>query len=360
VSRLASRLARAITPLVVVLLFSACGPGQEATDATQRERRTSEHLVATVTTARAPVSARHERPGTLRLRRLVRLYSQEEGRITELEVFEGDRVQQGQLLVRLEDDLLTAELDKARANRAQALLDVEQLEGLVERSAASEAEVAQARTALAVADAELRILQTRLAYTRISAPFNGIITERLVEPGDFVTKNTHLLTLADPASMIAEVYVSELVLPHVAVGDPVEIRIDALAGQRFPGTILRIHPTLSETSRQAKVEVRFAQIPAGARAGQFIRAELTTAAVPRLLIPFRALRQDRDGQFVWVVGADSKAVKRVVESGLRIADDIEILSGLEAGEQVVTRGFLGLAEGKAIKNVTQPAMTNAN
>ena len=359
-SRLASRLARAITPLVVVLLFSACGPGQEATDATQRERRTSEHLVATVTTARAPVSARHERPGTLRLRRLVRLYSQEEGRITELEVFEGDRVRQGQLLVRLEDDLLTAELDKARANRAQALLDVEQLEGLVERSAASEAEVAQARTALAVAEAELRILQTRLAYTRISAPFAGIITERLVEPGDFVTKNTHLLTLADPASLIAEVYVSELVLPHVAVGDPVEIRIDALGGQRFPGTILRIHPTLSETSRQAKVEVRFAQIPDGARAGQFIRAELTTAAVPRLLIPFRALRQDRDGQFVWVVGADAKAVKRVVESGLRIADDIEILSGLRAGEQVVTRGFLGLAEGKTIKNVTQPAMTNAD
>ena len=152
----------------------------------------------------------------------------------------------------------------------------------------------------------------------------------------------------------------ELVLPHVAVGDPVEIRIDALAGERFPGTILRIHPTLSETSRQAKVEVRFAQIPDGARAGQFIRAELTTAAVPRLLIPFRALRQDRDGQFVWTIGADTKAVKRPVESGLRIADDIEVLTGLEPGEQVVTRGFLGLAEGKMVKDVTPPAVSDAD
>jgi RND family efflux transporter MFP subunit len=360
VSRPSARLAGAITPLAVALLLSACGPDQETSDASPGEPRRSEHLVATMTTARAPVSARHERPGTLRLRRLVRLYSQEEGRITELGVFEGDRVRQGELLVRLEDDLLTAELDKARANRAQELVDVERLEGLVERRAASEDEVAQARTALAVAEAELRILQTRLAYTRISAPFDGIITERLVEPGDFVTKNTHLLTMADPASLIAEVYVSELVLPHVAVGDPVEIRIDALGGQRFPGTILRIHPTLSETSRQAKVEVRFAQIPSGARAGQFIRAELTTAAVPRLLIPFRALRQDRDGQFVWTVGADAKAVKRPVESGLRIADDIEILSGLEPGEQVITRGFLGLAEGKTVKDVTPPTVTNAN
>ena len=166
--------------------------------------------------------------------------------------------------------------------------------------------------------------------------------------------------MADPASLIAEVYVSELVLPHVAVGDPVEIRIDALAGQHFPGTILRIHPTLSETSRQAKVEVRFAPIPAGARAGQFIRAELTTAAVPRLLIPFRALRQDRDGEFVWTVGAEAKAVKRPVESGLRIADAIEILAGLEPGEQVVTRGFLGLAEGKTVKDVRPSAVSDAD
>ncbi len=346
-----SQVPRAITAVTVALLLNACGPAQDNAETSRGAPRDSDHLVTAVTTERAPVSVRHERPGTLRLRRLVRIYSQEEGRVTELTVFEGDPVRQGQVLVRLEDDLLNAELDKARANRAQEVLDVEQLEGLVERRAASEAEVAQARTELAVAEAELRILQTRLAYTRIGAPFAGIITERLVEPGDFVTKNTHLLTLADPASLIAEVYVSELVLPYVAIGEPVEIRIDALAGQRFPGTILRIHPTLSETSRQAKVEVRFKQIPDGARAGQFIRAELATTAVPRLLIPFRALRQDRDGQFVWIVDADAKAAKRMVESGLRVADDVEILSGLEVGEQVITRGFLGLAEGKTVEPV---------
>ena len=357
----------------LLLLLGGCGPGSNggsgggsgggsdggsdgdktSAQSTDSERRTRAHLVTSVAVQRAPISARHERPGTLKLRRLVRLFSQEEGRIIELALFEGDRVAQGQVLVRIEDDLLQAELDKARATRAQEVLDVERLEGLVKRRAASDDELAQARTTLAIADAELRMLQTRLDYTRINAPFAGVITERLVEPGDFVTKNTHLLTLADPASMIAEVYVSELVLPHVAVGDPVQIRIDALGGQRFDGTILRIHPTLSETSRQAKVEARFEQIPDDARAGQFIRAELATAAVPRLLIPFRSLRQDRDGQFVWIVDADGKAAKRQVESGLRIADDIEIIDGLEPGEQVITRGFLGLAEGKAVKAVAE-------
>jgi len=346
-----------------LLLLDGCGQGTDAKNTAAaspdaKTRRSRAHLVTTVTTERAPISARHERPGTLRLRRLVRLYSQEEGRVTELALFEGDRVAQGAVLVRLEDDLLRAELDKARATRAQEVMDVERLEGLIERRAASDDELAQARTTLAIADAELRVLQTRLNYTRISAPFAGVITERLVEPGDFVTKNTHLLTLADPASMIAEAYVSELVLPHVAVGDPVQIRIDALGGRRFAGSILRIHPTLSETSRQAKVEVQFEQIPDGARAGQFIRAELATAAVPRLLIPFRALRQDRDGQFVWNINGEGKAAKRPVQSGLRIADAIEILGGLEPGEQVITRGFLGLSAGKTVTAVANSSASD--
>ncbi len=337
----------------VPLLLAACGADQPAADA-KPKRPAAAHLVTAVTTERAPVSSQHERPGSLRLRRVVRLYSQEEGRVTALDLFEGDRVERGQVLVRLEDALINAELDKARATHEQKMLDLKRLEGLTQRRAASEDEISQARTALAVAEAEQRVLETRLAYTRITAPFAGVVTERLVEPGDFVTKNTHLLTLADPASLIAEVGTSELVLPHIAVGDPVRIRVDALAGAVFPGHILRIHPTLSEASRQAAVEIAFENIPPGARAGQFVRAELHTATVSRLLIPFRALRQDRVGQFVWVIDSDGNAARRAVRSGLRIADGIEILSGLEPGARAITGGFLGLSEGKGVKVVDAP------
>ncbi len=337
-----------------LLLAAGCSPAPDAT--TDKPRRAaSGHLVTTLVTERSAIATRHTRPGSLRLRRQVRLYSQEEGRITALTVFEGDPVEQGQVLVRLEDDLLAAEHEKARATVRQEQLDLERLTGLQTRGAASEDEVAQARTALAIAEADARILATRLAYTRISAPFAGIITERLVEPGDFVTKNSLLLTLADPASLIAEASVSELVLPHIQTGDPVGVRIDALGGERFAGSILRIHPTLSEASRQAPVEVRFEQIPAGARAGQFARIELGTAAVPRLLVPFRALRRDREGSFVWSVDAHGKAVRRAVETGQRIADGVEIAAGLKVGETVITGGFLGLAAGKAVTPVDQAA-----
>lgn len=338
--------------LALVLFLTGCGETNNAKDPGEK-RPTSPHLVTAITAEQGPVAVHHERPGSLRFRRLVRIFSQEEGRITELAVFEGDLVAQGDPLVHLEDDLLRAQLDKARATKKQKELDLERQEGLRKKRAVSEDELAQARTALAVAEAEERLLETRLAFTRIHAPFAGVITARRVEPGDFVAKNSHLLTLADPGSLVAEVYASELVLPRVNLGDPVSLRIDALGAARFEGKVLRVHPSLAQNSRQAIVEVAMDPIPEGARAGQFVRATLSTAAVDRLLVPFRAVRRDRDGEFLWILNQTGKAARRPVRTGLRITDRIEILEGLEPGERVVTRGFLGLADGKAVQVVEQ-------
>ncbi|WP_462321793.1 efflux RND transporter periplasmic adaptor subunit [Halochromatium sp.] len=348
---------RAIALLCLALLSAGCsespfGSNSAADRAGSKPSRpAAEHLVTAITAERTSVSVPHERPGSLRLRRLVRLHSQEEGRITELEVFEGDAVEQGQPLIRLDDDLLRAELDAARATAAQERLDLKRLEGLAGRGGASEDEIAQARTAVAVAEAQVRVLETRLAFTEISAPFAGLIIARLAEPGDFVTKNTHLLSIADPASLIAEVLVSELVLPELTVGDPVQIRIDALGGLTVPGRILRIHPRLSEIGRQAKVEIAFDQIPAGARDGQFIRVRFESRGIPRLMVPFRALRQDRDGPFVWIMDEAGKAQRQAVETGVRITDQVEIVAGLEPGTQVITRGFLGLAADDEVRAI---------
>jgi RND family efflux transporter MFP subunit len=349
--RLASARAALVAGAIAAALALAGCPAQEQQKS--EPRTTSAHLVTTMMAERSQVAGHHERPGTLRLRRLVRIHSQEEGRVTRLGPFEGDLVAADQELVTLDRTLLQAELDKARATREQKRLDLARLEGLVKRNAVSEDEIAQARTALTVAQAEERLLETRLAFTRIQAPFAGVVTQRQVEPGDFVAKDRHLLTLADPDSLVAEVFVSELILPLVKVGDPATVRIDALGDGRHQARVLRIHPTLAESSRQAIVELTLDPIPAGARAGQFVRATLDTAAVERLLVPFPALRRDRAGEFVWLADADGKASRRGVRSGLRFADRVEILEGLEPGEGVITRGFLGLAQGKAIRVVEQ-------
>lgn len=335
-------LAGALSALVLLAGCAGDAPPEAA-----KPRRSATHLVEVETAARHALRTAHEQTGTLRYRRTVRVFAQEEGRVTALPKFEGDSVVAGETLVQLEDDLLRAELAKAQASSRQARLDLERIRGLIHKRAASEDELAQAQTAVQVAEADEQLLRTRLGYTRIQAPFAGVITERRVEPGDVVAKHAHLLTLADPASLQVAVPVSELLLPLIAEGDPVRIRIDALGGAEHPGRILRIHPELDALTRQGTVELALDPIPAGARAGQFARVTLESAEVERLLVPFSALRRDRSGEFVFLL-RDGKAVQTPVRSGLRIKDRVEIVEGLAGGEQVITRGFLGLTPGKPV------------
>jgi membrane fusion protein (multidrug efflux system) len=130
-------------------------------------------------------------------------------------------------------------------------------------------------------------------------------------------------------------------------GDGVDVRIDALGDGVWPGRIGRIHPTIDPRTRQGTVEVELAPVPPGARAGQLCRATLRTAESRRKVLPFAALRHDREGEYVFVV-ADGKAQLRRVRSGLRLANQVEALAGLQDGERVIVRGFLDLSAGKSV------------
>jgi membrane fusion protein (multidrug efflux system) len=314
-------------------------------------RPTRPHLVEVATAERRPVARVGVHTGTLRARRTLRVFVQEEGRITALPFFEGDRVQAGDLVLRLDDTRLRAELDKAAASRAQAEVDRKRLEGLSGRQLVSEDELARARTAAEVARAEEAVLKTRLGYAVERAPFDGVVSARLAEPGDVVARYTHVLTLTDPASLVTEVSVSELILPELGVGDPVEVRIDALGPEPFPGRVLRLHPALDPRSRRGVVEVALAPVPPGAQAGQFARVTLRTAGRERLLVPFTALQRDRDREVVYRLGAGGRVERVPVRSGERFGTEAEVLEGLAPGDRVVVRGLMGLREGQSVEVV---------
>ncbi|MCP4126417.1 MAG: efflux RND transporter periplasmic adaptor subunit [Gammaproteobacteria bacterium] len=335
-----------LTTLLASITLTGCS---EAPPATPAATKPTPHLVEVDRVEWKPVSTAQERTGSLRSRRLVRIHNQEEGRVIELPHFEGDLVEAGQLLISMEDALLKAQLAKARATTSQAHLDLERISNLVDRRAASKDELARVNTRLEVAQAEQKLLETRLSYTRITAPFRGVISHRYVEPGDAVAKHTHLLTLIDPQSLITEIRISELLLPHIAAGDIAKVRIDALGDEQFTGRVLRIHPELDPATRQGVVEVILDPVPNGARAGQFARVTLETARVQRMLIPFGAVRHDRLGAFVYLLDQENKVRRTPVRSGIRVADQIEILDGLKPDQQVISRGFLGLSDGKQVQ-----------
>lgn len=346
-----------LTPFLVFFLLMAAGcdaapPSKKGGGPGQKRGKTA-HLVEVAVIQSQPLAHTAERTGTLTALRRVKIFNQEEGRIESLPVHEGDGVLKGGVLVRLDDRLLKTQLDKVRAERQQAESDLKRVQRLRKQKLSSAEKLTLADTALKVARAEEASIRTRLAYARIRAPFDGVVIARLADPGDVAPRHTHLLTLIDADSLVTEVAVSELLLPHFKVGDAARVRIDALGEAAYPGKILRIHPTVDPRTRQGVVEVRLTRVPPGASEGQLCRVTLTTPAITRRTAPFAALQRDREGTFVYLL-KDGKAQRRPVVTGLRLGDAVDVLEGLAEGDRVVVRGFLGLTPGKTIKVVAAP------
>lgn len=329
--------------------LAGCGAETNSKPAASAPRA---HLVELAAAEPGRLAYAADRAGSLRAVREVRIVNQEEGRLTEVRVREGDRVRAGDVLVRYDDRILRAELDKASATLNQTELDHERSRQLKEKGFVSDDAVQRAATGREIASAQVRLLRARFQHMTIAAPFDGVVARRLVEPGNVTSQHTHLLTVIDPSQLVTDVNVSELVMPYLALGDRAEVRIDALGEKQHPGKITRIHPSIDPATRTGRIEVVLNPVPKGARAGQFCRVVLSTGASEQLVVPLAALQRDVAGEFVYVYQAAEGTVRRAgVASGLRLADRVEVRDGLERGAQVVVKGFLGLAAGQRVKPV---------
>ncbi|MDT8370849.1 MAG: efflux RND transporter periplasmic adaptor subunit [Gammaproteobacteria bacterium] len=311
------------------------------------------HLVEVVTAQTKTISIQRQRSGTLTALREIQIYNQEEGQITTLPFYEGDKVTKGELVAKLDDRLLRAQLARAQATVRKAEKDLLSIKGLSERKLIPQTEITRVETELAVAKADQQTLLTRIDYTVMRAPVSGLISERLSEQGNIAERYTHLMTISDQSALITELDVSELLINKLNVGDKVSMTIDALTElEPLSATISRIFPTLDPITRTGTVEITLNPVPQGAKPGQLARVTLRTQEQARLLIPFGALRRSSDGDYVFIVDRQQHAQIRPVVTGLKIDDAIEIIDGIEDGEQVITRGYTNLNKDKAVTVVT--------
>lgn len=350
-SAVRTMLLRGLALLVALAVLTGCPQQTDSKAQGKKKARARSHLVEVAPVQRSSARQARTFTGSLRARRVVRIHALEEGRITSLPYFEGDTVTLGQSILGLDRELLSTELAKATAVRRESQANLKRLRRLAKQQLVAKDELLRSETALDVAQAEESLLRTRVGYTQVLAPFNGVITARLAEPGDILQRHDHVLTLADPTSLVADLRVSELVMPHLNVGDSALIRIDALGAESFTATIQRIHPDLNPATRQGRVEVKLDAPPRGVRAGQFARVSFQIHALNRQLVPFSAVRRDADGEYVFRLDDSSKATVVRIRGGQRLANRVEVLEGLNDGDRVVTKGFLGLTSGTKVKIV---------
>jgi RND family efflux transporter MFP subunit len=297
--------------------------------------------------------------GTLEPVAKVSVASQAEGLVTRVTVREGDPVRSGQLLVLLDDRELQAQLQEAEASAEEAEARWQRTRALRAEGFLSAAEEDTARATVRIANARADLLRTRLGFTRISAPVDGVVVARQVEVGDLASPRSPLLELAAGEGLLLRLPVSELEVVHLATDDRARITVDALPGLELEGHITRIYPSADPGSRQVTVEIMIDDPPASVRIGFLARARMVLERRPDSLVVSEDLvqRGAEAASFVWVAEGDA-ARMRPVELGWRLEQGVLVTAGLAAGDEVIVEGRAALRDGAPIRRL-EPAAESA-
>ncbi|HVE78929.1 MAG TPA: efflux RND transporter periplasmic adaptor subunit [Gemmatimonadaceae bacterium] len=283
--------------------------------------------------------------GRIEAEQAVELRPDEPGRITALLFREGQFVARGTPLVRIDAAMLRAQAERATADRDLARQQLERVRRLRAENAASSADLERAEAAARSAAAALAMLELQIQRSTVRAPFAGVVGQRFVSAGDYVTTATRLLTLQTVDPQRAVIEVPERHAVRLRPGQTIEFTVAAQPERTFHAQVDFIDPVVQDASRTIMVKARAPNRDRLLRPGMFIEARLATATrANAVVVPEDAVQPLRTANVVWVV-ADGKASRRVVQLGARAPGTVEILSGVQAGELVVVGGLERMAEG---------------
>ena len=286
--------------------------------------------------------------GTLRADESVVIRPEIAGRITEFRFDEGQGVKKGALLVTLDASEVRAQLASAKA---QAQLDAQRLEraeDLRKKNFISAQALDEARSNHARAHASQREVEAKLAKAEIRAPFTGVAGLRQVSQGAYVAAGTDIARLEKIDQLKLDFRVPESYLARLKTAQQLKVEVDAYSGESFGGAIYAIEPAVDEATRTVVVRARVANSDLKLRPGMFGRVLLQLAVRDKAIwVPEQAIVPRGQDAFVFRV-ANGKADLVKVQTGTRRVGEVEIRSGIAAGELVVTEGTQRIGPGSAV------------
>jgi RND family efflux transporter MFP subunit len=340
------------------MALAGCGESKPAAQAATEKVQG----VAVMDVRKATVPGSVEATGTVQATVSAQLSSQVMGTITRVNVHEGDRVRRGEVLVSIDEaqqqaaysgakaGLQASQQSIAAADAEYALADstMKRYQMLYDKKSVSPQEYDEMKTRLASAQArrdaahagatqaEAGVSQagTAMGFTKVRAPFDGIVVAKLAEPGTMAAPGIPLLTIEDPVHFRLEVQVDESRIGAVKLGESVPVVIDSLGDQPVTGKVIQIVPAANPSSRTFTVKL---DLPPNAqmRSGLFGRASFPRGKREAIAIPKAAVLSRGQMQAVYVIGADNLANLRFVTLGAASGDQVEVLSGLQNGDRIV-------------------------
>lgn len=308
--------------------------------------------------------------GSLQARRAATLRAEVGGALLEVKVEQGQPVKRGELLARIDDAALQDQLIAARstARVTGSALEVAKAEeernaklaesGVITQRDFDRVKLArqQAEAQLSEAQARLALTQDQLGRTRISAPFDGAVSERQANAGDVVAPGTPLVTVVDPTSLRLEAAVPAEFAGKLQAGTRVDFRVAGYGDKGFTGKIERVNPVVDPATGQVRIYVAIPNTEQTLLAGLFAQGRVASESREALAIPVSAVDVRSTSPSVLRV-KDGKVERAAVELGLRdeVAQRVEIRSGLQAGDVVVLGSARELAEGTRVQVAQAPA-----
>ncbi len=322
----------------------------------KRQQAASSSPVEVAEASRRTISDDITAVGSLLSDELVQIAAETAGRVSDIKFTEGDVVAAGEILITLDDTLVAAQREDAEARLTLAKANYERAASLRKSGTASQTTLDTVNSERLIAQAVYDLIEAQHRKLSIKAPFPGVVGFRTVSPGAYVTAGTPLANLEKVDRLKVNFSVPEYYLAKLSVGQRIEIIADALPGMLFGGDIYAIDPAVDVNGRAIKVKATLSNEDRKLRPGLLARVTVKGAPRTAVTIPESALFS-RGGDFLVFKAENGKAMEAKVVAGRRENGFVEIIEGVEAGQQVVIAGQARLRDGAEVEIV--PSTTAA-
>lgn len=270
------------------------------------------------------------------------------GKIISIKFEEGDQVKQGQLLAKVDDEMLQLQLDNAEVGLEGNRNDDSRYSNLAKENAVSGVQVEKTKLGVRSGEIQKKQIQKQIKSTSITAPYSGVVTKKMIDLGSFVGNGSQLFEITDISSLKLTVNVPERDVMKFRLGEQVSVRADIYGDREFKGKITNIS-VVADRAHNFKVQVVVPNPKRDLMAGMYgsVRignsASKTTLAVPRL-----ALVGSSKNPQVYVV-RNNKAILTNFTAGTSDGDYIEVVDGIKKGDQIVVKGQVNLQNNSNVK-----------
>ena len=342
-----------IIPLLLFCLTLAMvnGCNKEEESHTEKKKSLPTAMVSIAKVTREVASNQIELVGTVEAVEQAEISSKITGNILSISVDLGSRITKGDILIKLSAGEISAQVQQTKAQLEQAKRNLAREEKLLKKNAATPETVKSLKDTVHIAQAALLESQTMLDYTIISAPFDGIITQKPANAGDLATPGKPLLRIEGENNLQILTDIPEAMIHKIKKGDVLQAKIPA-TNSDVSGVVTEVSPTADSSSRTTPIKLKINAAPQ-LRSGQFARVTLALDATETFAVPEAAILPYGQLERVFVV-KNNQAQLRLVQTGVLLtgADGkkrIEVLSGLSEGETVIISGNSNLQSGQPLQ-----------